>query len=285
MHELSDIDLAVEGLPDEEMARAHAEVLDLAPCPVDLIHLEEVTAPAAARIRSRGRLRVLGQGAARQPGDRGVLAGACASINHARPRAFTELEAAMNNVELKVPEQMKAAVIDRFGRPEEVMRVTTVPVPEVGGDEVLIRVAAAGVGPWDPELCEGQFGRDGDHFPRVLGSDGAGTVVVVGPQARRVKVGDRVYAWGFLNPKGGLFAEYAALPEEEVSLIQLTAAPVGSRVSGREQQDRHAQPMHRAGGHLGPLIPWEMEMVSLKHYPPGRPAVARHLARIPRAGV
>jgi hypothetical protein len=34
----------------------------------------------------------------------------------------------MNNAELKVPEQMKAAVIDRFGRPEEVMRVTTVPV-------------------------------------------------------------------------------------------------------------------------------------------------------------
>ena len=99
-------------------------------------------------------------------------------------------EAAMNNAELKVPEQMKAAVIDRFGRPEEVMRVTTVPVPEVGDDEVLIRVAAAGVGPWDPELCEGQFGEDGAQFPRVLGSDGAGTVVAVGAQARRVKVGD-----------------------------------------------------------------------------------------------
>ena len=125
----------------------------------------------------------------------------------------------MNNAELKVPEQMKAVVIDRFGRPEEVMRVATVPVPEVGDDEVLIRIAAAGVGRWDPELCEGQFGGDGAQFPRVLGSDGAGTVVAMGAQARRVKVGDRVYAWGFLNPKGGLFAEYAAIPEEEVSLI------------------------------------------------------------------
>jgi NADPH2:quinone reductase len=125
----------------------------------------------------------------------------------------------MNSAELPVPKQMKAAVIDRFGRPEEVMRVTTVPVPELGDDEVLIRVAAAGVGPWDPELCEGKFGEDGDHFPRVLGSDGAGTVVAVGAQARRVKVSDRVYAWGFLNAKGGLFAEYAVLPEEEVSLI------------------------------------------------------------------
>jgi len=125
----------------------------------------------------------------------------------------------MNNAELRVPKQMKAAVIDRLGRPEEVMHVTTVPVPEVGDDEVLIRVAAAGVGPWDPELCEGLFSEEGGQFPRVLGSDGAGTVVAVGAQARRVKVSDRVYAWGFLNPKGGLFAEYAAIPEEDVSLV------------------------------------------------------------------
>ena len=73
--------------------------------------------------------------------------------------------------------------------------------------------------PGIPELCEGHFGEDGDPFPWVLGSDGAGTVVAVGARALRVKVGDRVYAWGFLNPKGGLFAEYAAIPEEEVSLV------------------------------------------------------------------
>jgi NADPH:quinone reductase len=128
-------------------------------------------------------------------------------------------EAAMNNVELKIPDHMKAAVIDRFGRPEDVIRVTTIPIPEVGDDEVLIRVAAAGIGPWDPEICEGQLREGDEQFPRVLGSDGAGTVVAVGPQARRVKRNDRVYAWGFLNPKGGFFAEYAAIPEEEVSLI------------------------------------------------------------------
>jgi predicted nucleotidyltransferase len=56
IHELSDIDLAVEGLPDGEVATAHAELLDLAPCPVDLIRLEEVPAAVAARIRSQGRL-------------------------------------------------------------------------------------------------------------------------------------------------------------------------------------------------------------------------------------
>jgi NADPH2:quinone reductase len=136
---------------------------------------------------------------------------------HARGPPGTE--AKMDNTELEVPEEMKAAVIDRFGHPEEVMHVATIPVPEVGDDEVLVRVAAAGVGRWDPELCEGKFGDESEPFPRVLGSDGAGTVVAVGARAHRMKVSDRVYAWGFLNPKGGLFAEYAAIPEEDVSLI------------------------------------------------------------------
>ncbi len=56
VHELSDIDLAVEGLADGDVATAHAELLDLAPCPVDLICLEEVPAAVGARVRSQGRL-------------------------------------------------------------------------------------------------------------------------------------------------------------------------------------------------------------------------------------
>jgi NADPH:quinone reductase-like Zn-dependent oxidoreductase len=121
--------------------------------------------------------------------------------------------------ELQVPESMKAAVIDRYGHPEDVMHVATVPVPELGDDEVLIRVGAAGIGAWDPDMCEGLFGDDGSRFPRVLGSDCAGTVVATGPEVLRFDVRDRVYAWGFLNPKGGMFAEYVAVPEEEVSPI------------------------------------------------------------------
>lgn len=123
--------------------------------------------------------------------------------------------------EIHVPPRMRAAVIDHFGDPEDVMHIATVPVPDLGDDEVLIRVDAAGVGVWDHELCEGAFGKAGG-FPRVLGSDGAGTVVAVGPAARRFNLNDRVYAWGFLNPKGGFFAEYAVLPEEDVSPIPRT---------------------------------------------------------------
>ncbi len=115
------------------------------------------------------------------------------------------------------PTRMKAEVIDHFG-PPDVMHPEVVPVPNLDEDEVLIRVGTAGVGVWDPELCAGEFDTGGG-FPRVLGSDGAGTVTSVGSRVHRFRTGDSVYAWGFLNPKGGFFAEYVVLPEDEVSSV------------------------------------------------------------------
>jgi NADPH:quinone reductase-like Zn-dependent oxidoreductase len=113
---------------------------------------------------------------------------------------------------------MKAEVFDRFGPPEE-MHLAEIPVPELGEEDVLIQVQTAGVGAWDLDLANGGFGRDQARFPMVLGSDGAGTIVARGPRARRFDVGDPVYATGFLNPKGGFFAEYAVVPEQQVELI------------------------------------------------------------------
>jgi len=117
-----------------------------------------------------------------------------------------------------IPEKMRAEVFDRYGPPEQVMHTATVLVPELGDDEVLIDVRTAGVGVWDPELCEGEFGAEAG-LPRVLGSDGSGTVVAAGSKARRFEIGDRVYAYGFMNPKGGFYAEYTAVPENEVSKV------------------------------------------------------------------
>jgi NADPH2:quinone reductase len=131
--------------------------------------------------------------------------------------------------------RMRAAAIDHFGGPE-VIRPRELPVPEVGPDEVLIRVEAAGVGVWDPEEREGHlaglFGAT-PRFPHVLGSDGAGTVEAVGKRVRKFKPGDRVYAYGFMNPKGGFYAQYAVVKEENaahvppnLSIEQAGAMPV-----------------------------------------------------------
>ena len=115
-----------------------------------------------------------------------------------------------------LPKTMKAAVIDKFGGPQ-VLHTASIQVPELGDKEILIRVHAAGIGVWDPWLRQG--GAGAGHFPLVLGSDGAGTVVACGPKVRRFKAGDRVYAYVFDSPKGGFYAEYAAVAEDDAAKI------------------------------------------------------------------
>lgn len=130
---------------------------------------------------------------------------------------------AVNDVEgvdegARLPRQMKAAAIEQLGGPE-VVHVETVPVPRPGPREVLIEVASAGVGVWDPPLIRGDFSDGVEGFPRIIGADGAGTVAAVGGSVTRFKAGDRVYGYGFGNPKGGFFAEYAAIPEERLAHV------------------------------------------------------------------
>jgi NADPH2:quinone reductase len=126
---------------------------------------------------------------------------------------------------------MQAVALDRFGG-LETMKLRTLPVPEVGSDEVLIRVEAAGVGAWDPFEREGGFAKVfglEPKFPYVLGSDGAGTVAAVGGRVSRFKEGDRVYGMSIMNPKGGFYAEYTAVQAQDVSFIpgKLTTAQAG----------------------------------------------------------
>jgi len=112
-----------------------------------------------------------------------------------------------------IPKIMKAAVLDRFGGPEQ-LTCREIDVPEIGPDEVLIQVDYAGVGVWDAFEREGGYAnmlQMNPRFPYVLGSEGSGTVVARGSRVTNVGLGDRVYATAFLNPNGGFYAEYAAV--------------------------------------------------------------------------
>jgi NADPH:quinone reductase len=126
-----------------------------------------------------------------------------------------------------VPHTMKAAAFDHFGGPE-VLEVKSLPVPRPRADEVLIRLDTAGVGVWDPEQRAGELESGPKRkFPRVIGSDGAGTIAAVGRHVRRFKVGDRVYAYAF--EEGGFYAEYVAVPADDVARIP---PGVGTREAG-----------------------------------------------------
>jgi NADPH2:quinone reductase len=114
---------------------------------------------------------------------------------------------------------MHAAAIDEFGG-----RITPheLPVPQIDTGEILIRVETAGVGVWDPFEREGGFAKmmgSTPKFPYVLGSEGAGMVVAVGSGVRDFKKGDHVYALALANPKGGFYAEYAAVPADHAAPI------------------------------------------------------------------
>lgn len=116
---------------------------------------------------------------------------------------------------------MRAVALDKFGGPEA-LKIQNLPVPQIDADEVLIRVEAAGVGAWDPFEREGGFVEitgSKPRFPYVLGTDGAGTIAALGKDVSRFKEGDRVYAGELANPKGGFYAQYAAVKADNVSLI------------------------------------------------------------------
>src|SRR5262245_15852171 len=109
----------------------------------------------------------------------------------------------------KIPSTMNTVAIDRFGPPSVLQpRETEVPIP--GPNEILIAVHSAGVGIWETEIRGGWWPEGKPKFPIVLGADGAGIVAAAGSRVRRFSEGDRVWAYEFMNPKGGFCAEYAA---------------------------------------------------------------------------
>jgi len=125
---------------------------------------------------------------------------------------------------------MRAVRVPQFGGPE-VVEVQDVPVPSPGADEVLVRVEAAGVAPWDVIIREGQSEVSG-HAPLTLGSDLAGVVERVGGAVKNFRAGDAVY--GVTNPEFvGAQAEYAvchagmiAPRPRGLDALQAASAPV-----------------------------------------------------------
>ena len=102
---------------------------------------------------------------------------------------------------------MKAARIHSFGPPDVVV-VEDVPMPSPGPDEVLVRVMAAGVAPWDAIIREGNS-KVSPQPPLTLGSDVSGVVEKVGPGVTDFAPAEEVY--GVTNPQfcGAAQAEFA----------------------------------------------------------------------------
>jgi len=133
------------------------------------------------------------------------------------------------------------------------LRILDVPLPELGPHEVLCRVARCGICGTDHAIFTGEFSgvKSGIvHFPMTLGHEWSGTVAVLGPQATRFAVGDRVVgdtgvscghctecllgqygncaegrAVGTINAWDGAYAEYIVMPERHLFPLPENVSP------------------------------------------------------------
>src|SRR5690349_12712223 len=83
---------------------------------------------------------------------------------------------------------MKAIRISHTGGPE-VMELVDLPTPQAKADHALVKVGVAGVNSIDVQFRDGRLRTP---LPFIPGQEGAGVVTATGPQAKVVKVGDRV---------------------------------------------------------------------------------------------
>jgi NADPH:quinone reductase len=106
---------------------------------------------------------------------------------------------------------MKAIQVHEFGGPE-VLKLEEIPKPQPAAGQILVRVHAAGVNPYDTYMRNGTYAIK-PPLPYTPGSDGAGTVEAVGSGVAKVKPGDRVY---IAKTVTGAYAEYAIALESQV---------------------------------------------------------------------
>lgn len=140
-----------------------------------------------------------------------------------------------NNTNEQLPTTQHAVVIREFGGPEVMSYEGEVEMPTLDQDQVLVKVAYAGINPVEYKTRQGKgWGADliqknnfDQNKPAILGFDVAGTVVK--SNSNKFKTDDQVAALSF---DGGSYAEYVAVDAkllakvpENLTLEQAGALP------------------------------------------------------------
>ena len=116
---------------------------------------------------------------------------------------------------------MRTIAVETFGGP---IALIDLPTPEIVAGEVLIRVRAAGVNPFDWKVAHGALEDQMKHrFPLILGFDAAGVIERVGADVTALAEGDEVYGYLFKPVIGdGAYTEYVAAPATIVARKPVT---------------------------------------------------------------
>jgi NADPH:quinone reductase-like Zn-dependent oxidoreductase len=115
---------------------------------------------------------------------------------------------------------MRAVTVTGFGAEPE---VTDQPVPAPGPGEVLVRLTAAGLNPFDWKVIDGAV--PDARFPLIVGTDGAGTVERAGADVTGFEPGDAVFGQFSKVEEGrGSYAELAVASQEAIAAAPRTIA-------------------------------------------------------------
>ena len=132
---------------------------------------------------------------------------------------------------------MQAIMVSETGGPD-VLQVTDTQMPEPGPGEVLVRVLAAGVGPWDASLRSGRLPWD---LPVIPGGEFAGLVVGDTGADAAFEDGEPVYGYPSIT---GCYAEYVPCPSEQMapipaglSHVDAAAVPIDAMTAQQGLQD------------------------------------------------
>jgi NADPH:quinone reductase-like Zn-dependent oxidoreductase len=156
---------------------------------------------------------------------------------------------------------MKAACVLEFG-PPSVITIDDSPRPKPSSGQLLVRVRAAGVGPWDALVRKGKSGLK-QPLPLILGSELSGVVEAVGEKVAGFKPGDQVY--GATNEMfTGAYVDYAlasaemmAAKPKKLTHIEAASSPIGAVTAWQMLFDyAHATAgqtalIHGAAGNVG----------------------------------
>jgi NADPH:quinone reductase-like Zn-dependent oxidoreductase len=117
---------------------------------------------------------------------------------------------------------MQAILVHRLGDADEALQVGEVELPKPAKDEVLIRVLAAGVGPWDATLRSGGWT---GPLPYIPGGEFAGVVVGNTGEDAALDDGAPVYGYPGLT---GCYAQYVTCPVEQLAPIPAELSITGA---------------------------------------------------------
>lgn len=113
------------------------------------------------------------------------------------------------------------------------VELASVEVPVISDDEVLVEIEAFGVG-----IHDRYFIPEDARFPYVIGIEGVGHIKEAGRNVVDFTIGERVVFTSSMNPKGGTWAQYAAVNQsmllrvpDSLSAVKAASVPVAGRTA------------------------------------------------------